>query len=171
MSKIVDNVLAYRILSMLVKPFIETDAYKLGIIDKDGNNLIKSKDFTTSEQKDSYTYLHRLTFNLKKLLNKLPGGENQLKSLIAALFLIKEHHDGNNKKYITESEYIQLLELLDTYDLIEEEIIVTKFLEEEMNVTGASVSTDQPVIKKKKKIIKRKDNKLISFKEYTKEND
>ena len=36
MSRIVDNLVAYRILSMLVTPFDETEAYKLGIIDAHG---------------------------------------------------------------------------------------------------------------------------------------
>jgi len=166
MSKIIDNILAYRILKMLVRPFNETEAFKLGIIDDKGQNLIKSKDFVNTDQKDAYTYLHRLTFNLKKLINKLPGGENHLKNLIAALYLIKEHYN-NNKKYITESEFLHILEIQDSIgSLIEEEIIVTKFLEEEMNVTGVNVATDEPVIKKKKKIIKRKDKELISFKEF-----
>ena len=67
MSKVVDNLVAYRVLSMLIKPFVETDAYKLGIIDSKGKNLIKSSDFKTEAQKEAFTYLHRLVFNMKKI--------------------------------------------------------------------------------------------------------
>ena len=62
-----DNLLAFRILYMLVTPFEKTDAYKFGIIDKDGNALKKSKDLKTSKEKDSYTNLTRLVFSLKQI--------------------------------------------------------------------------------------------------------
>ena len=82
MSRVLDNLIAYRVLSMLVKPFDQTDAFKFGIIDKNGKKL---RDPNTEEEKDSFDYLSRLTFNLKKLLNKLPGGDTKLKNIVAAL--------------------------------------------------------------------------------------
>ena len=81
MSRIVDNLVAYKILSMLVTNFEDTKAYKLNIIDKDGKNLKKASTLKTSEEKDAYTYLTRLVFNMKKIINKI-GGENKLKSLV-----------------------------------------------------------------------------------------
>ena len=39
MSRIVDNLIAYRVLSMMVKNFEDTKAFKLGIIDAKGKNL------------------------------------------------------------------------------------------------------------------------------------
>ncbi len=81
MSRLVDNLIAYRILSMLIKPFSETSAYQLGIIDDKGKNLKKSSTLTTTKEKDAYTYLHRLVFNMKKIINRLPGGESKLKNL------------------------------------------------------------------------------------------
>ena len=152
MSQVIDNLIAYRVLSMLVKPFKDTDAYKLGIIDDKGNNLIKSRDFTKQEQKDAYNYLTRLVFNLKKLLNKLPGGESKTKNLIAALFLIKEAHNKRLSQ-IDESRLSFILDLMeDGICLAEEQLIVEDFLLVEdvpTNATGPAVSTDQPVIRKK----------------------
>lgn len=157
MPAIVDNLIAYRILTMLVVPFDQTEAYKLGIIDENGNNLIKSKDFTTTNQKDAYTYLHRLVFNIKKILNRLPGGESKTKNLIAAFFLIKESYKKHTVS-INESEFHKLLSLLESgYILVEDQMIVDEFValrEEVANVTGPSVSTDQPVIKKKRRFAK-----------------
>ena len=95
MSRIVDNLIAYRILSMLVKPFDETDAYKLGIIDAKGKILRKNSELKTDEERNAYTYLHRLVFNLKRILIKLPGGDTKLKNFVAALFLIKECYEKN----------------------------------------------------------------------------
>ena len=47
MSRLVDNMIAFRILSMLVKPFKETEAFRLGIIDDKGKNLKKSYQLTS----------------------------------------------------------------------------------------------------------------------------
>lgn len=153
MSRIVDNLIAYRILSMLVTPFEESPAYKLGIIDKVGKNLKKASSLKTTEEKDAYTYLHRLVFNMKKIINKLPGGESKLKSLIAALFLVKEYYEsGSRTTSLMEERYTKIMEVLkNNVTLVEEEILVRKFINEDgiANVTGAAVSTDQPKIDKK----------------------
>jgi hypothetical protein len=153
MSRIVDNLVAYRILSMLVTQFEDTPAYKLGIIDKTGKNLKKTSTLKTSEERNAYSYLHRLVFNMKKIINKIPGGENKLKSLIAALFLVKEYYEnGSRTTSLMEERYIKIMEVLkNNVTLVEEEIIVNKFLSEEgiANVTGAAVSTDQPKIDSK----------------------
>ena len=87
MSRIVDNLIAYRILSMLVTPFDKTSAYRLGIIDEEGKILRKMADLRTDEERNAYTYLHRLVFNLKRILIKLPGGDSKLKNIVAAFFL------------------------------------------------------------------------------------
>ncbi len=154
MTSIVDNLIAYRVLSMLVKPFTETEAYKLGIIDANGHNLIKSKDFKTSEQKDAYTYLHRLVFNLKKILAKLPGGDSNLKNLVAAFFLVKEAY-SNRTVGIEEARLHDLVEMIDRGVIFaEEQLVVEEFLLVEdavANVTGPGVSTDAPVIHRKPK--------------------
>jgi len=159
MALLVDNLIAIRILTLLVKPFIQTDAYKLGIIDVKGKNLIKPSSFTTSEQRNAYTYLHRLVFNMKKLINRLPGGENKLKSLATAFFLIKEYYERNDKSIsMMESKFHKIME--SNVILAEEEILVEAYIkkiEEDgeggggapTNSTGAMVSTDIPVPKKK----------------------
>ena len=43
-----DNLIAFKILHMLVTPFENTDAYKFGIIDKDGHPLRKLKDLSST---------------------------------------------------------------------------------------------------------------------------
>lgn len=154
MPSLVDNLIAYRILYLLVTPFTETDAYRLGIINSEGKNLIKSKNFISVEQKNAYSYLHRLVFNLKKILNKLPGGDAKLKNLVAAFFLVKEAYKSK-KTIITEQQVNQIISILDRgVVLCEEQITVEDFLLNEeniSNVTGSAVSTDQPVIKRQKR--------------------
>ena len=97
MARLVDNLIAFKILKMLVTPFDQTDAYNLGIVDAQGKTIRKSSALTTNAEKDSYNYLTRLVFGLKKIINKLPGGESKLKSLIAALWLVKEQYQTNGK--------------------------------------------------------------------------
>ena len=86
-----DVIYAFKFLRTLTKPWNKMKAFELGIIDKDGKILKKSKDLETSEEKAAYTIFHRLVFNIKRLLGKVPGGKSTLGSYAAALFLIKEH--------------------------------------------------------------------------------
>jgi hypothetical protein len=135
---------------MLVTNFEDTEAYKLGIIDKKGKNIRKANTLQTSQERDAYTYLNRLVFNMKKIINKIPSGESKMKSLVAALWLVKEQYQsGSRSTALMQEKFDNIMKLLDNrVSLVEEEIIVKKFLDEDgiANVTGAAVSTDQPKI-------------------------
>ena len=67
-SPAIDAFITFRFLKLLVTPFNKTKAYELGIIDERGKNLIKSRDLNTIEMRNSYTILHKLVFNIKKLI-------------------------------------------------------------------------------------------------------
>jgi len=155
MSRIVDNLIAYRILSMLVTPFDKTPAYRLGIVDEKGKILRKMAELRTDEERNAYTYLHRLVFNLKRILIKLPGGDSKLKNIVAAFFLIKECYEKNDSTAMLEEKYMVILEKLEQKNitLVEEELFVEEFMflneDAVANVTGAGVSTDIPVVKMK----------------------
>lgn len=100
-----DLVYTFRFLKLLVTPFTETDAFKLGLIDEDGKR-IKSETIDDAEKKSAYTAFHRLVFNVKRLMAKAPGGSSKIASYAAALYLIREHFnlsDKNLKKLVTES--------------------------------------------------------------------
>ena len=93
---------------------------------------------------------------MKKIINKLPGGENKTKSLVAALWLVKETYEsGSRSTAMMQEKFDKLITMLDNrVSLVEEELLVKKFLSEEgdagaMNVTGSVVSTDEPKIDKK----------------------
>ena len=96
MGRAIDLLITYRIIKLLVTPFEKQDAYKYGIIDKDGKVLRKAKTLKTAQEKDSYTLLHRFVFNLKRLINLIPGGKSKLGSYAAALgLLLKEQKELN----------------------------------------------------------------------------
>jgi len=96
MGRAIDLLITYRVIKMLVTPFEKTDAYKYGIIDKNGKVLRKNKTLTVAKEKDSYTILHRFVFNLKRLINLIPGGKSKLGTYAAALgLLLKEEKEIN----------------------------------------------------------------------------
>ena len=96
MGRAIDLFVTYRFLRLLTTPFEKTDAYKLGIIDNKGNRIRKPKstqpavELATSEQQNSYTILHKLVFNIKKLFGKVPGLRTKTGTYAAALFLLKD---------------------------------------------------------------------------------
>lgn len=153
MTRVVDNLIAFRVLYMLVTPFEKTDAYKFGIIDKDGNALKKSKDLKTTDEKESYTNLHRLVFSLKRLLAKVPGGKSQFASIVAAYWLIKESYVSKSSVKQEDLEYIIDMLEQNNITMVEEELEIEKFLKlmEDgaviANTSGAATATDKPVVK------------------------
>ena len=90
LSAIADFAYAVRFLRLLTMPVEKTDAFKKGVIDKNYKVLVKGKE-RTSEQKKAYTVFHRIVFNLKRLIMKIPGGKSTVGSYAAAMLLIKEH--------------------------------------------------------------------------------
>lgn len=85
----IDTYVLYTIVKRLALPFESWKAYKLGVIDDRGNFLI-DKDKRTPEQYNSLTYLDIFVLNLKKLLQKIPGGNNRFVTYAAALWLLRE---------------------------------------------------------------------------------
>ena len=96
MGRAIDLFVTYRFLRLLTTPFEDTDAFKLGIIDKNGNRIKLPKstkpavELATQELKNSYTILHKLVFNIKKIFSKVPGLRTKLGTYAAALFLLKD---------------------------------------------------------------------------------
>jgi len=88
MGRAIDLFVTYRFIKLLTTPFEKTDAFKMGIIDKDGNRTDK-KLYKQSEQ-SAYTILHKLVFNIKKIFQKVPGLRTRLGTYAAALFLLKD---------------------------------------------------------------------------------
>ena len=117
---VVDTVIVFRILKMMTRKWSEMDAYKFGLIDDNGKR-IKTKKPKTSEEKNSFTLLHRLVFNLKRVLELLPFGRTRLASYAASLALLKEHFniDGESLErhfyqYLKENDLV--LDLLEGHD-------------------------------------------------------
>src|SRR6056300_1851590 len=90
--------LAYtiRFITLMSTPFESMDAYKFGIIDKDGTRMRNVK-LDSEQKRDAYTPFIRLAVNLKRLVSNIPGGGTRLGSLASALYLIKENYKLQDK--------------------------------------------------------------------------
>lgn len=173
-----DTVVLYTFLRKLTTPFKDWKAYKLGIIDADGNILRKRKTLRTQEEKSAFTVFDLLVRNLKKILEKLPGGRSRLASFAAGLYLIREEANAHiyQDEDICYESFIDFLELqLETTDFLEkgkmllEERELSKILpnDEEIEedapansvagggIAGLTVATGGPVIRKKPKKLKK----------------
>jgi hypothetical protein len=90
MNRLVNAFVIYQFIRLLIKPFDKTDAFKLGIIDKDGNYLKKQGDLKTGEEKKASNIFTRLVWNIKKILMKIPLVRSKLGSFATALYLVRE---------------------------------------------------------------------------------
>jgi len=86
---------ALRFLRLLTMPWKKTAAFKKGVVDDKGKRLKKPE---TSEEKSAYTIFHRLVFNIRRLLGKIPLGQSTIARYASALYLIKEHTGISDKK-------------------------------------------------------------------------
>ena len=137
MGRAIDLFVTYRFIKLLVTPFEKQDAFKLGIIDKEGNRIMpppsasgvkqtNPRPLETSAEKAAYTILHKLIFNIKKLFGKVPGLRTKLGTYAAALFLLKDtFKESVDDPDMFEKEFMKYLkeEGYEIDDSISEEVI------------------------------------------------
>ena len=112
MSRAIDLFVTYRFLKLLVTPWKKQEAYKQGIIDDKGKALKKARDLTTEAERESFTLLHRLVFNCKRIMSKIPLVRTQLGTYATALFLLKEKYnivdlpEGEINQFLMENKLV-----------------------------------------------------------------
>jgi hypothetical protein len=146
-KQLVGVYVVYEIIKKLTTPFDQTDAFKLGIIDKEGNVLRKRRTLRTRQEQNSYTVLDTLVFNIKRMIERLPGGKSRLASYAAALFLIKESKNLEVYEFNDEMLEEEFHEYLNNFEITEntkKEMELVDMAEDIVNVAGAGVSTDVP---------------------------
>lgn len=102
-SAALDMYFVYKFAKFIAMDWEDWEAYKLGIIDDKGNVIKKNR--TTTEEKNNYTFFHRLLRKLKQLMEKLPGMKSKLGKAAAAYFLFKEEivKHGTNAEALDEA--------------------------------------------------------------------
>ena len=125
MGRAIDLFVTYRFIRLLTTPFKESEAFKLGIIDEVGKRT--DKKITTSQEKNAYTVLHKLVYNIKKIFEKVPGLRTKVGTYAAALFLLKDtfrEHIEDPKMF--EKEFLKYLKEnnIELDDSIVEEVVL-----------------------------------------------
>jgi hypothetical protein len=116
MGRAIDLFITYRFIKLLTQPFEKTEAYKLGVIDKNGKRNVqpgttRPTQLATTEQRNSYTILHKLIFNIKKIFSKVPGLRTKVGTYAAALFLLKDtFKEQVDDPQMFEKEFIKYLQ-------------------------------------------------------------
>ncbi len=180
MSQSLDWLLAFRLLKMLVTPFKDTPAFKLGIIDAKGKELKKMSQFKTAAERDSYTIVHRMMYRIKRVIEKVPTDNKKLVSMAAAIALVKEHmndiREPDNlielfeQKLSSEELLQEEIKFIEDYNTTKERLSFRKFMEEAPlsstgGVAGVEAGSDT-VVKKKPVITRRKE--LANVRPYSK---
>ena len=152
-----DAIIVYQLIKMLATDWEDQEAFKLGIIDKDGNVLRKRRTLKTQNEKNAFTVFHVLAFNLKKLLEKLPFGKTKLASFAAALILLREEDKDTEEKWEDEQWLENELTKMFNEDKTKFNFHEYQILEEEVSAsattTGDVALKDMPLGKKKRKEI------------------
>ena len=173
MGRAIDLFVTYRFIKLLVTPFEKTQAYKLGIIDKDGARIMppptkggvrqtKPEPLRTIEEKNAYTILHKLVFNIKKIFGKVPGLRTKLGTYAAALFLLKDtFKESVDDPDIFEKEFMKYLkeEGYEIDNSISEEVIGFG----EILPKGEYILVNDILNKEEEELSAKKGDKVVTF--------
>ena len=168
MGRAIDLFVTYRFLKLLTTPFEKTEAFKLGIIDEKGNRVKLPKstrpavELATVEQKNAYTILHKLVFNIKKIFSKVPGLRTKVGTYAAALFLLKDtFKESVDDPDMFEKEFMKYLKEnnIDFDDDISEEVIGFG----ELLPKGEYVLINDILNKEEEELSAKKGDKVIAY--------
>ena len=172
MGRAIDLFVTYRFIKLLTTPFEKTDAYKLGIIDEKGNRVMpppiagvrqtKPATLGTTAEKNAYTILHKLVFNIKKLFSRVPGLRTKVGTYAAALFLLKDtFKESVDDPDMFEKEFMKYLkeEGVELDNSISEEVIGFG----EVLPKGEYVLVNDILNKEEEELSAKKGDKVIAY--------
>lgn len=158
-SRAVDLLITYRIMKLLVTPFDKQEAFKYGIIDKQGKVLKPWRTISKTAEKQSYTILHRFVFNLKRILQKAGLGGRLGTFAVALATLIRENKEFEQHQKLIESTVIKYLK---------EQKLYEELLQEEGHIVSNKQITEQPINTCFGIDLYQIENNLVEEKEYAK---
>jgi len=138
MSRFVDTVVAYRLLRLLATPIERSDAFKLGIIDKDGEKI---KEPVSQQELNAYSLLQRFVFKVQRALTRSPDrNAKRLLTFAAAMAILKEYTEDDEDNveallevFMQDEDVIRQAELLESSNLLS----FKNFMDEEAPVNAA----------------------------------
>ena len=129
MGTAIDLFVTYRFIKLLVTPFNKTEAFKLGIIDDKGIRQVvpgttQPTKLSTIKERNAYTVLHKLVFNIKRIFARVPGLGSKVGTYAAALFLLKDTFKESVDPKMFEREFLKFIKENDIKldDTITEEV-------------------------------------------------
>jgi len=157
-NRAVDLLITYRVIKLLVTPFEKQEAFKYGIIDKDGKVLKKFKTLQSTNEKRAYTVLHRFVFNLKRILKRVGLGGRLGSFAVALITLLREEKKYEQHQTLIESAVVTYLKDTNQFDeLLNEEGEVMSFVfDPEDKPVGTAFGID----------VYETEDKLVSEKQY-----
>ena len=169
MGRAIDLFVTYRFIKLLVTPFEKTEAFKLGIIDEKGKRALepgtnKPTTLRTTEERNAFTVLHKLVFNIKKIFNKVPGLRTKLGTYAAALFLLKDtFKESVDDPDVFEKEFMKYLKEqgYEIDNAVSEEVIGFG----EVLPKGEYTLANDILSKEEEELTARKGDKVIVYKD------
>ena len=169
MGRAIDLFVTYRFIKLLVTPFEKTEAFKLGIIDEKGKRILepgtnKPTTLRTTEERNAFTVLHKLVFNIKKIFNKVPGLRTKLGTYAAALFLLKDtFKESVDDPDVFEKEFMKYLKEqgYEIDNTVSEEVIGFG----EVLPKGEYTLANDILSKEEEELTARKGDKVIVYKD------
>ncbi len=160
MGRAIDLLITYRVIKLLVTPWEKHEAFKLGIIDKKGKVLRKSRELKTGKEKAAYTLLHRFIFNLKRMLQKVGLGSRIATFGVALSLLIKEGKFNDESKYLLEDKLLEYLKKkkLFNYDDIQ---IKEQFFDDSNYLKPGYYSLKYDVVDLDTEVVSKKGDAII----------
>lgn len=150
-EKVTSTVVMYMILKRILRDWKDWDAYKHGIIDKNGKRLRRPRN---SREREGWDILDRFCWTIKRLCTKYLG-DSKFAYLFSTVYLMKEKLAvpvlGNFQKYEPELHSFNTTKQLLLYQCIQEleknTIVVESNLDLETNILKI-VNKVQPVLDK-----------------------
>lgn len=128
----IDTYIVYRFVRLLTTPWDETDAFRTGVLNSKGE-VKADLESLSKEQKASYTLFDRMVFNIKRLIEKLPGGKSKIGTYAAALYLFKEEMGDREGQIVLERSFMSYLK---DHDALEPNYLEEQNLFEELLPKG-----------------------------------
>ena len=137
----------------------------LGIIDENGNRN-RSFDMTSAANRIAYTNyytpFHRLVFNIKKALAKVPGGSSTIGTFAAALYLLHEQYGISEESIEKGIKSVGL----DSTDIIAESNSWFVLPDGQLSPGSYRVRTDKVLNKTLDEMVRAKDTVIVGPNSY-----
>lgn len=129
-----DLQLAIKIVKVLMSSFESSDAYKFGIIDKNGNPLKSRFELKTTKEQEAYSPVMKLLFRIKQLFDKYNVTRAQAQPFVTLAGALK---------YIRENDsLVGFSSFMDSYEMTENDKRLMEEIGSTVAIGGPGITPD-----------------------------